>query len=263
MATAKNGKHYLIFDPTWEWTPFGQLESNLQGSYAILVEGPASQVIQLPVLSPELNRVERTGSFALGMDGSLKGSVTEKRFGDLAEHSRREFIQDEKEQQRFLDRSVARDFMSVSLTDVKVKNLKALNQDLTLDYQLRADHFASSAGPLLMLRPRVLGREQIPTDRKPRKVAIDLGETMQAKDSFDIDLPDGYTVDEMPDPVKVDFGFASYESSTHLRGHTLHYTRIFRVNEVTLPAEKYPELQRLAGLIAADEQNSAVLKKAP
>jgi hypothetical protein len=262
VVTAQTGKRYLIFDPTWDQTPFGQLEANLQGSYGVLMEGPESQVIELPVLDPDLNRVERTGSFQLATDGSLKGAVTEKRFGDLAMRRRQAFTRDAKAQQEYLDRSVARDFMAVSLTDMKVDNVQALNQDLTLNYKLQADHFASASGPLLMVRPRVLGSEAIGVDRKPRKIAIDLGETMEASDSFDIELPDGYTVDELPDPVKADFGFASYQSSTELHGHTLHYSRKYEVKAVTLPPEKYPDLQKLAGLIATDEQNRAILKKA-
>ncbi len=261
VITAQTGKRYLIFDPTWELTPFGQLEANLQGSYGVLMEGATSQVVQLPVLDPSLNRVERTGSFQLANDGTLKGAVTEKRFGDLAMRRRREFSRDATEQQRFLDRSYAPDFMSVSLSGLEVENAQALNRDLTLRYKLEAGHFASATGPLLMLRPRVLGSEAIGVDRKPRRIAIDLGETMQANDSFDIELPDGYAVDELPEPVKADFGFASYESSTELRGHTLHYARTYRLKQVTLPADRYGDVQKLAGLIAADEQNRAVLKR--
>lgn len=261
VVTAKSGRRYLIFDPTWERTPFGQLESNLQGSYGVLMEGDASQVIQLPVLSPDLNRVERLGTFQLAADGSLKGSVIEKRYGDLAERRREIFSKDQTAQQQFLDRSVADDFMSASLSGLRVENAEALNQDLTLTYQLDAAHFGSLTGPLLMIRPRVFGSEAIPVDRKWRKIAINLGETMEAHDSFSIDLPEGYTADELPDPVKVDFGFASYESSTELQGHTLHYTRTFVLKQVTLPPDKYPQIQKLAGLIAADEQNRAVLKR--
>jgi hypothetical protein len=99
-------------------------------------------------------------------------------------------------------------------------------------------------------------------DHKPRKVAINLHETMQGSDDFDIELPEGYVVDELPDPVKKDYGFASYESSTEVHGRTLHYRRRYTLKQVTLPAEKYPEVQRLAGVIAADEDSKAVLKKA-
>ena len=85
---------------------------------------------------------------------------------------------------------------------------------------------------------------------------------MQGTDSFDIQLPDGYTVDELPDPVKADVGFASYESSTVLEGHTLHYTRTFTLRQVSLPPDKYADLQRFVGLIAADEDSRVVLKRA-
>jgi hypothetical protein len=84
---------------------------------------------------------------------------------------------------------------------------------------------------------------------------------MQGTDSFDIQLPDGYTVDELPDPVKADVGFASYESSTKLEGHTLHYTRTYTVRQVSLPPDKYPDLQRFVALIAADEDSRVVLKR--
>ncbi len=261
VVTAETGKRYLIFDPTWTLTPFGQLEANLQGSYGVLLEGANSQVIQLPVLDPDLNHLERAGTFKVMPDGTLKGSIDEKRFGDLAMTDRDIAKLDAEKQQKYLDHSLEEDFVSFHLSDMKMENADTLSKDLTLTYQLQAEHFASQTGPLLMIRPRVLGSDLMPIDRKQRRIAIDLGETKQAHDSFDIELPEGYTVDELPDPVKVDFGFASYESSTELRGHTLHYARTYRVKEVTLPADKYPELQKLAATIAADEQSHAILKK--
>lgn len=261
VVTAKSGRRYLIFDPTSELTPFGQLESPLQGSYGVLVEGDASQIIQLPVLSPDLNRVSRTGSFSLGSDGALKGEIAVTRYGDSAEYGRYIFGKSADDQQKYLDGAVAQDFMAASVSDVKVENAQALNQDFRLDFKLQAGRFASFTGPLLMVRPRVFGSYMLPIDDKRRKVGIDLRETMEAHDEFDIQLPNGYAVDELPDPVKADFGFASYESSTELRGQTLHYSRTYVVRQVTLPADKYPELQKLAGIIAADEQNRAILKR--
>ena len=84
---------------------------------------------------------------------------------------------------------------------------------------------------------------------------------MQEQDDYTIELPAGYAIDEIPGPVKLDLGFASYESASSVKDNILHYTRTYTVREVTLPADKYPDVQRLAGVIAADEQNNAVLKK--
>ncbi len=264
VVTAKTGKRYLIFDPTWDKTPFGQLESNLQGGFGVLMEGGESQVIALPVMPPDLSRVNRSATFQLSADGTLSGEVVEKQFGDLAERRRMIFGRDdEKKQQEYMDRNIARDFSSVSLTKLKVENLSALNKDLTTSFDLQAAHFATPTGPLLMVRPRVLGSFALHVDRKARRVPIDLEQTMSGSDEYEIALPPGYVVDELPDPVTLDMGFAKYQSSTEVHDGKLYYKRTYTQREVSLPANKYPELQKLAAVIGNDEESRAVLKRAP
>jgi hypothetical protein len=263
VVTSKTGRQYLIFDPTWDKTAFGQLEHNLQGGYGVLMEGPDSQLIKFPVLSPDLNTIRRTASFQLQPDGSLKGTVTEKRFGDLSENRRSLYTSgDAKEQTQYLDRVLGQDFTTFTVSDFKVQNAESLNKDLTTSYTVTADRFGKPMGPLMMIRPRVLGSEHLEADRKKRHaVPINLDETMQESDDFAIELPSGYAVDEIPDPIKLDLGFASYESSSSVKENILHYTRTYTVREVTLPSDRYDDVQKLAGVIAADEQNNAVLKK--
>src|SRR5262249_23742159 len=140
VVTAKTGRQYLIFDPTWEKTAFGQLEHNLQGGYGVLMEGPESQIIQFPVLSPDLNTIRRTATFQLQPDGSLKGTVTEKRFGDVSEDDRELYSKaDAKQQSEYRDHVLGQDFTSFTLSDVKVQNVDALNKDLTTSYSISAE----------------------------------------------------------------------------------------------------------------------------
>jgi len=262
VFTAKSGRRYLIFDPTWEKTAFGQLEHNLQGSYGILMEGKQTEIVEMPLLSPELNSVKRSAKFQLDAEGSLKGAIVEKRFGDLSEGTRDLYTSgDVKEQKAVLDRRLSQDFTSFNVSDLKVENVESLNKDLTTSFSLSAEKFARTTGPLLMVRPRVMGSEGPALDRKPRVVPIDLKQTMVAKDDFTIELPPGYAVDELPDPVKIDLGFAAYESSSKVEGNTLHYTSTYTVRQVSLPANRYADVQKLAAVIDADEQNKAVLKK--
>ena len=263
VITSRTGRRYLIFDPTWEKTAFGQLEHNLQGGYGVLMEGPDSQIIQFPVLPPDLNTIRRTAAFQLQPDGSLKGTVTEKRFGDVSEKRRALYtMSDVKQQTQYLDRVLGEDFTSFNVSDFNVQNVEALNKDLITSYTLSADRFGKPMGPLLMVRPRVLGSEDLEIDHKKRNsVPVNLNETIQVQDDFTIELPPGYAIDEIPDPINMDLGFASYESCSTVKDNVLHYTRTYTVRQVTLPADKYPDIQKLAGVIAADEQSNAVLKK--
>jgi len=262
VVKTSSGRRYLIFDPTWEKTPFGQLEYNLQGGIGLLVEGGESQAIELPVMDPALNKLHRSGSFQLGADGVLKGTVVERRFGDLSV-SRREIYTraDAKQQSAYLNQILARDFTVFTASDVKVENVDALNRELTMSYALNVDHYAKSVGTLLMVRPRVLGSLGYALDHKKRTVAINLEQTMQADDDYTIELPAGYAVDEIPDPVKIDVGFAAYQSSFEVHDNKLHYTCSFQVRQLTLAADRYADVQKLASAISDDESSSTVLKK--
>ncbi len=263
VVTAKTGRRYLIFDPTWEKTAFGQLEHNLQGGYGVSdgrhqKASSSSFPSSLPTSTPSIALAPSNSSPTARSRAPSRRSASatyQKTVAHLYAAG------DAKEQTQYLDRVLGQDFTSFTVSDFKVQNVESLNKDLTTSYSLAADRFGKKMGPLLMIRPRVLGSENLETDRKPRRVPINLSETLQEHDDYTINLPAGYVVDEIPDPVKLDLGFASYESSSTVKDNILHYTRTYTVREVTLPAEKYSDVQKLAGVIAADEQQNAVLKK--
>jgi hypothetical protein len=84
---------------------------------------------------------------------------------------------------------------------------------------------------------------------------------MRVVDDYAIELPEGYVLDELPQPVTLDVGFAAYQSTAEMKGRTLHYARTYTIRQVTLPAERYPELVALSRAISTDEQSRAVLRK--
>jgi hypothetical protein len=262
VVTAKSGKRFLIFDPTWEYTPFGMLEWNLQGSYGILVDGGDSQLIALPRLTPDLNTIVRTAHFALRTDGSLTGDVTERQSGDIATYRRSLYqMGSEKDQREEMQRILGRDLGSFTLGTDRVENTTTLTKDFVQQYAVTVPLYARQSGSLLLLRPRVLGTDSMLLDRKTRVYPIELGAIKMVKDEFDVELPPGYAVDELPEPVKVDAGFAAYQSKTEMHGDTLHYSREYVVRELELAPEKYPALQQFVGQIEQDERAQAVLKK--
>ncbi len=256
------GKRYLIFDPTDTMTPVGSLRADLQGGYGLLVSAQASKVTQLPILAPEANTVRRKGEFELSADGTLKGHVIETRQGDSAEHLRYTYtVESEEKAHQTLERRLRDDFSSLTLTGESASHVKELDQPLELKYEISASSYARQAGDLLLVRPRVLGSDAIPFNDKVRKYPVDLEETGKWQDSFDIRLPAGYVVDELPAAVTLDTDFASYHSSVTAKENALHYEREYIVNQLELPPQEYPKMTKLMGAILEDEQATAVLKK--
>jgi hypothetical protein len=74
-------------------------------------------------------------------------------------------------------------------------------------------------------------------------------------------VPAGYIIDEVPDPTKVDVGFATYSSEVKAEQNVLHYSRELVVKELALKPDQYDALRKLESAITADENRSAVLKK--
>jgi hypothetical protein len=257
-----DGKRYLIFDPTNERTPIGNLPSYEQGSYGILAAGTSSQIIALPVLGPDANPNERKGTFTLASDGTLAGSVDAVRSGSGGGELRNSLkFKDEKERREKLESDIAQDVPGVVLNSFQIVQPPALDEPIEIHYKLSAAQYAHQAGPLLLVRPRVVGSYVRPFDDKPRIYPIDLEATGRWRDSFDIALPPGYVIDETPDPVNLDLDFANYHSSVSAKGNTLHYEREYVVRQVEIPPEKAAAFRRLENAILADEKGAAVLKK--
>jgi transglutaminase-like putative cysteine protease len=254
----------LFFDPTNEFVPLGYIPNYLQDNYGLVAGPKGGELIELPLLPPTTNRLIRTAKLDLSASGKLDGGIQEIRWGSPAQEERAHFLDSPpadraKVLERFLGNSLS-DFM---LTKASIGNLELYDQNLTLDYRVVVDSYAKTAGNLLILRPRVVGSKGWSVlSGKPRKYPIEFPEATRQDDVFDITLPDGYVVDELPKPVKVECPYGSYKSQVEVNGNTLHYTRMYEIKDVYVPTQKLDEVKSFLNQIAADERASAVLRRA-
>jgi len=264
VITGKSGKRYIIFDPTDEYTPVGSLRAELQNSYALLVTDSGGELIRTPLLDPDTNTIQRTGHFVLTSDGGLSGEVFEDRGGDFAMRERgRLHNWDEHKRTEYFERYLGRSLQGFTLDSFDVQQAEQFQKDVLIKFKFSTPQYGQSRGPLMLVRPRVLGESSTYVEHKPRHYSVELGETRREIDSYDIEIPKGYAVDDIPDPAKIDVGFASYQSKFEVDGTKLHYWREYIVRDLSVPAEKFSDWVRLQGVIGADETAAAVLKRVP
>lgn len=262
VVTAKTGKRYLIFDPTNTFVPIGLLPTYLQGSYGLLMAGEDSEAITLPILNSSSDTVNRTATFTLDPDGSLTGNVTVKRLGASSDDLRRYFtLSSDKEKLQSLEDSLRNDLPSFQVDKEEIENTRDLDQPLVLRYDVTASSYAKNAGNMLLVRPRVVSSDAIALTDEARRFPIEFDSTGEWRDTFDVKIPAGYTVEEVPDPVKIDAGFASYQSDVKADGNVLHYAREYIVRKLEVSADQYADLRKFESEIYTDENRSAVLKK--
>jgi transglutaminase-like putative cysteine protease len=255
----------LFFDPTIPYIPFGLIGGYLQGNHGLLVSPSAgSRLVVLPVLPPDANAIERTAHLQLDGSGVLRGDVREVRRGDPATAVRGALDTTTLDTDRIkpVESELADSFPSFLLTKATIGGLRTIERPLEWNYSLEVEHYAKISGDLLIVRPRVLGSKSsgLLETREPRRYDVELNLEHDI-DHFEIELPDGYAVDDLPAPVDADYAFGAYHSKSVLVGHTLIYQRSFEIKSLSVPLADAQALKQFYRTIHTDERALAVLRR--
>jgi len=269
IATLQHPKlgRLLFFDPTNELIPFGQIPGYLQANYGLLVTADGGELIELPQQPSSTNSISRTAKLTLDATGTLKGEVQEKRLGKRASSERWRLRTITKDTDRIkpIEELLAGSLSSFHITHASLINLQQTDLPFGFNYSFESPNYAKTAGNLLLVRPRVMGNkgQGFLETKEARKFPIEFEEPTRDTDTFEITIPAGYVVDELPPPVDAEFSFASYHAKTVVNGNIVGYTRTFELKELSVPVNKAEDLRRFYRMIAGDERNTVVLKPAP
>lgn len=264
VADKELGK-LLIFDPTDEYTPLGMLPASEQESHGLLVEGGTGELIDLPLISPDANQLSRSGQLQLLPDGGLTGTVQEIRSGYMARYRRGEFLNTSAPDRR----KVVENYLAVFLNNFELRsatlgNLNAYDQPLVLTMTFQSPGYAKTVGNMVLVRPRVLGQKaNMILEGKQRKYPLEFEAASLETDHYELQVPPGLVVDELPPPTHLDCGYAEYESKTEFSGNSLKYTRSYSVKKVLVPQEDLAKVKKFFRQVAADEENTVVFKRSP
>lgn len=218
----------------------------------------------MPQLPSASTGMTHSAKLTLDAQGTLRGEVSDVRKGDFATFERyaQLEVQGSKDRVKRIEQEVSHSIGMFEITAAKMVNLDATDLPFGYTYSFVAPAYAKQIGSLLAVRPRVMGTlsSDVVETKEPRQYPVVFRGPEKDADIFEITLPPGYEVDDLPPPADADYSFASYHSKTDVSGDTLKYTRTFEVKELSIPVSKVEELRRLYRLIASDERSTAVLK---
>lgn len=268
VATLRDAKlgRILFFDPTNSFVPFGQIGGYLQENYGLLVTPDGGELVALPKLPAAATGTSRRGVLRLDASGNFTGDFTEMHLGDAA-WGQREYLKSvakSSDRIKIIEAVLSESLPNFAVTKASIQNLDLSDQPFGFVYSVEAQRYAKPAGDLLLVRPRVIGVDSraLLETKEPRQFPVIFEGPERDSDSFEITLPAGYVVDDLPPPVDVDYSFGSYHSKTEVAANVLKYSRTFEIKELSVPMSKMDDLKRFYRMIAGDERNTAVLKPA-
>lgn len=253
---------YLIFDPTDSETPIGDLPFYLQGSFALLDSKASTELVKMPTTPPEMNQLERVANLQLRADGAIAGTIQDKAIGQTAAQIRSQFRQLSKpEFTGMIERWLTNGATAARLNKIE-PNDSASDGKFTLNLEFSANQYGQlMQDRLLVFKPAVVSRrEDLSLTASSRKHPVVLRANAYSE-TVKVQLPAGFAVDEMPDPVKIETAFGSYATSYQVVNGELVFKRQLSQRATTIPAAQYDVVRKFFESIRAAENAPVVLAR--
>src|SRR6185295_10573103 len=252
----------LIFDPTDSETPIGDLPYHLQGSLALLDSKSSTELVTMPTTPPEMNQLERVATLQLQADGAIAGSILESANGQIAAQFRSEFKQLSKpDYNGMIERWLTSGATAARLNKIEPSD-NAGDGKFSLNVEFSANQYGQlMQGRLLVFKPAVVSRrESLSLTASARKHPVVLRANAYSE-TVKVQLPSGFAVDEMPDPVKLETAFGSYTTSYEVVNGELVFKRQLSQKATTIPAAQYDVVRKFFESIRAAENAPVVLAR--
>jgi hypothetical protein len=210
----------------------------------------------------ETNRLERNVDITLGPYGEIAGKVTERSFGQSAVTERAMLrglsVAD---YNRNIEGWISRGVSGAKATKITTSD-NSSDGNFGLDVDFNANSYAQiMQGKLMVFKPAVVGRLEKLSFTEGKRMHPYVLDAKAYSETVKVKLPLGFTVDEMPEPTKIDTAFGQYSAAYEVKGDTLIFARSLKLKRSTVPADKYDTIMSFFGSVRSAEQAPVVLVK--
>jgi hypothetical protein len=252
----------LIFDATDDDTPLGELPDDEQGSFALIVAGDSGGLMKMPVSLPEVNGIKREITASIGGDGFLTAKVKESATGTSAVDYRAEFRHTSRPD--YL--KTIEGWVSRGANGAKVSRVDPRDRNVGDNFALDIDFSAPAYGQLmqnrlLVFKPAIISRRDSLFLTDPKRQYPIVLDSLAFAETVRLTLPEGFSVDELPDAVKLETPFGTYQTTYEIKGSELIFTRKMSQRAATIPPDQYQGVRSFYERIRAAEQSPVVLAR--
>jgi hypothetical protein len=232
-----------FYDPGTQYCPLGMLSWEKEGTTALVYGKRDSRFVETPVTDATRSGEYRNVAVSLSGDGRIDAQVGLKTIGQRAVELRNEWFDLTPDEQRKRVITTVQDLLptaTVNESSIVFSNLTDGAAPFLASYSFSAAQFATRTGKRLMLRPALLGHRDetlLPDPRRSNSVYFHY--PWSESERVIIKAPEGYTPEQLPDPLDIDIGAARYCSTFTLDGRNVVYERHLTVNAIIFRVDQY------------------------
>ena len=262
LVRVRLGSEDIFLDPGHAYTPFGLLswEQTDAGGLDLGKEWGGFITTPEPVSSDA--RTERKATLRLTPDGTLAGEGHVAFHGQEAlQHRLRAFEKGDLARREQLEEELKGWLPADSTVEIdSIKHWENPEEPLRVEFTVEAPGFASTAGRRLVVPAGILrGAREVNFQHQSRVHPVYFPHPWEEHDEILLRVPEGYQVEGVPEPRRVQTMFGEYEASWEAHAEGVLARRRLVLSKYLYPVGGYPNLRRFFSEVRAGDEQQIVL----
>lgn len=250
IVAIENGKGYRFLDPTAEYYRFAYLPDSDQNRGVLIFKDRENTFARTPLAEPQDNAVITQKQIEIKTDRAIE--VEAKTFGSGSEE---EFL---RSFHIYLRPIEVKEFLEEFVDDISpgAKLLEYTHTD-PLDFKKKfieyikcyAPDYCKKAGDILIFQVPLIGKSCDGTGKEERRYPIVYRSKSYKKDEAEFNIPDGYEVYHLPEPVEIKTPYFEFHSSFKKEGERVLYQGEFIRKAVKISPEEYTNYRKFCQMM--------------
>jgi transglutaminase-like putative cysteine protease len=263
-VVAPNGS-VKFYDPGTPNCPLGMLPWEKEAVPALVYGKNDSRFVETPLRSAAENMERRRLVVTPQSNGRIRVEFEASLYGQRALQLRSDLANLEADQQRkhvIKQLNAIHETVTVDESSIKILNDNKPAQPLLVKGDILAPGLARLTETRLILSPASLSRPDQNLLTSPARVnKVYFQFPWSEADDISITIPEGYSVEQMPDPFELDIEAARYHRSFRREANRVIYERRLAVNAIVIEVDEYPTLKRFFDSVQQADQAVVSFKR--
>ena len=253
-------KDTVWLECTSQEIPFNSLTPFTADRLVLVVDEHGGKLIRTPKLTAESNLVSRKTNVTLDANGGGFADVKTVMHGTEYDSYRSILSSDQTDRKKLVTKSIH--IPNFELDNFSIQEFKAETPSAIEKLKLTVTDYCTKVGEKLMLCLNMMNKQsESPFPSADRKTPISFKWPVYEIDTVSYDLPQGYTLEKIPQKVSLQSDFGQYSTEVTKSGSTIRYIRTLKIFQADYPIEKYEDLVAFFEKIVTADENKVLLTR--
>jgi hypothetical protein len=261
VAAENEGKYHFI-DPVAKNYRIDYLPEGDQDRGILIFKDQQPIFGKTPLAKPDENSSDAQYQIKIGKDGYIEGEVKNSGSGETDAFLRSLFVD--------YSPTVIKEVFEIALNKmspgaklVKYEHSDPLNfrEKFVLTTKYNSKDYCKKAGNILIFQLPEVGQECAPKGKNERRYPIVSWTNSISKKEAEFNIPDGYQVYYLPEPLEVINPYIEFHSSYRIEGEKIFYQEEFIEKAIRITPEEYPVYKESCQVMGKISKREVLFRK--